>query len=80
MPFYKSNDRVDSWDHFDRHSIGTTLRFAWLPQRCYLSNKLLWLKFAYRRVAMWTGPGDPVFEYRWYHRAEYLVGKLKGNV
>jgi len=79
MPFYRSN-RVDDRGNFDRHNIGTTLRFAWFPERCYLSNKLLWLKFAYRRVAMWTGPGDPVFEYRWYHRNEYLIGKLKGNV
>jgi hypothetical protein len=29
---------------------------------------------------MWTGPGEPVFEYRWYHKDEYLIAKLKGNV
>ena len=80
MPFYNSRDRVDSWDHFDHHSIGTTMRFAWLPKRCYLSDKRLWLQFAYRKVAMWTGPGEPVFEYRWYHKDEYLIAQLKGNV
>jgi len=78
MPFYNSRDRVDDWDHFDHHSIGTTLRFAWLPKRCWLSDKRLWLQFAYRKVAMWTGPGEPVFEYRWYDKDEYLIAKLKG--
>ena len=80
MPFYNSNDRVDGWDHFDHHSIGTNKKFVWFPRRCYFSNKWLWLEFAYRKVAMWTGPGDPVFEYRWYHKDEYLIAKLKGNV
>jgi hypothetical protein len=44
----------------------------------WLSDKRLWLQFAYRKVAMWTGPGEPVFEYRWYDKDEYLIAKLKG--
>jgi hypothetical protein len=80
MPFYNSNDRVDSWDHFDRKSLGTQYKFVLWPRRCYFSNKLLWLENAYVKTAMYTGPGDPVFEYRWYHKDEYIINKLKGNV
>jgi hypothetical protein len=29
---------------------------------------------------MYTGPGDPVFEYRYYDKHQFLVNKLKGNV
>jgi hypothetical protein len=80
MPFYNSNDRVDGWDHFDRKSLGTQYKFVLWPRRCYFSNKLLWLENAYVKTAMYTGPGDPVFEYRWYHKDEYIINKLKGNV
>ena len=74
MPFYAENDS------FNRNCIGAQLRFTWLPTKCWASGKMLWLQFAYRRVAMWTGPGDPVFEYRWYHKDEYIIAKLKGSV
>lgn len=80
MPFYNSNDRVDDWDHFDRHSIGTQYKFVLWPKRCYFSNRLLWLEKAYVKIAMWTGPGDPVFEYRWYDKHQYLINKIKGNI
>jgi hypothetical protein len=35
---------------------------------------------AYEQTAMWTGPGDPVFEYRYYDKNEFLIEKIKGNV
>jgi hypothetical protein len=75
MPFY--NDGVDSWDIY---AISTELKFMFWPRRCYFSNKLLWFVFAYRKTAMWTGPGDPVFEYRFYDKNEYLVNRIKGTV
>ena len=50
------------------------------PRRCYFTNKILFLKYVYKQTAMWTGPGDPVFEYRWYDKEEFLVNKLKGVV
>jgi hypothetical protein len=67
-------------DIFKNYCIGTKLKFVWLPKRCHISNKSIWLKFAYRQIAMYTGPGDPVFEYRWYNKNEFLVAKLKGDV
>jgi len=78
MPFY-SHDRADSWDHFERHSIGTEIKFTYLPKRCYITGKWLWLKKAVRKVALWTGPGDSIFEYRWYDKDEYLFYKLRSE-
>lgn len=80
MPFYNSKDRVDSWDHFDRRSIGTEYKFMFWPKRCYFSNKLLWLEYAYKKTAMWTGPSDFILEHRYYDKNEYLVNRIKGNV
>ena len=76
MPFYR-NDRADNWDYFDRHSIGTQLKFVFFPKRCHASGKLLWLELAYRKTAMWTGPGDAIFEHRWYSKLEYIIEQLK---
>jgi phage-related protein len=53
------------------------LKFAWLPKRCLLSNKCIWLKFAYRGRAMYTGPGDPVFEDHWHETTEHIIWQLK---
>lgn len=47
------------------------------PRRCELSNKWLWLKKAYEGVAAWTGPGDPVYEYRWHSQDEHLIWIIK---
>lgn len=73
--FYK-----DHWnyDGFNRHCIDTRLKFVFLPKRCHVSGKLLWLELAYRKTAMWTGPGDPIVEHRWYDRHEYIIEQLKG--
>ena len=76
MPFYR-NDRADNWDYFEKHSIGTELKFVFFPKQSHVSGKYIWLEFAYRKVAMWTGPGDAIFEYRWYTKDEYIIEKLK---
>ena len=76
MPFYNSNGR----DYFDRISTEPEYKFMFWPARCYFSNKLLWLTYAYKKTAMLIGPGDPVFEYRYYDKHQFLVNKIKGNV
>lgn len=74
-------DQVYSKDEvFNRHCIGTQYIFALLPKRCAVSNKRLWFKFCYKRTAMYTGPGEPVLEYKFYDKTEYLLEKLKGNI
>ena len=52
----------------------------WLPKRCYLSNKLLWLKPCYR--AQWKygmflqlPDGDPPY-YIWVGERELLMYRL----
>lgn len=72
--------RDEFYSAFRNHCVGTQLKFVLWPQRCYLSGRWLWLCLAYRQAAMWTGPGDPVFEYRWYDRDEFLIARLKGTV
>ena len=67
-------------DSFRRNCIGQNLKLSLWPRRCHYSNKSLWLKRAYRVVAMWTGPGDPAFETRWVDRDEFLIKKIKGEL
>ena len=57
-----------------------SLRFSWLPRRCILSKKIIWLQRAYR--------GDSIIKYEpdmppisfWVRRDEYLMAILKGKV
>ena len=65
---------------FATYSIGTILAFAFLPKTCAISGKNIWLEYAYRRTAMWTGPGLPLFEDRWYDQKEYIIATLRGEV
>ena len=53
------------------------LRFLWLPKRSALTGRWLWLYRVYEGIAMWTGPGTPVFEFRYHEPAEHLIWKLK---
>lgn len=67
-------------DSFKRLCIGTELKFVFFPRKCHITGKILWLKQVYKQTAMLTGPGDPLFEYRYYSKKEFLVERLKGNV
>ena len=60
--------------------IGTELKFTWLPKRCHFTGKILWMKLAYKQTAMYPGPGDVIFEERWYDKKEFLIAILKGIV
>jgi hypothetical protein len=73
--FYNDNDRA-----FHARCIGTELKFVLIPKICYITGKYLWLKRAYKQTAMYTGPGDPVFEHRWYEKSEFLFERMKGNL
>ena len=67
------------WDNdisFYRKAIWRE-QFAWIPKRCNLSNKRIWLKKCMMGVAMWTGPGDPVFEFKWHDMKEHVFWMLK---
>ena len=65
---------------FKRRCIGWELKYSLLPRRCYYTGKILWFKLAYQGTSMLTGPGDPIFEFRWCDRQEYLFLKIKGTI
>lgn len=56
------------------------ITFAVFPHRCKISNKMIWFKYAYRATSMLTGPGDPVIEYTWLSKNQYLLEVLKGTI
>ena len=71
-------DMVDSYDPFyGNRYLGSNLKFAFLPKTCDISGKRIWLKYGYELSAMWTGPGDNIFEYRWHDKHEHIIWKLK---
>lgn len=66
------------YDTFAKFCIGTELKFVLLPKKCFLSGKIIWLTKTYKQTAMYTGPGDIIFEHRYYDKKEFLLAKLKG--
>ena len=70
----------DIYDGFKTHCIGTQLKFVFFPKKCHITDKVLMFEYAYKQTAMWTGPGDPVFEDRWYDKNEFLIARIKGDV
>ena len=63
--------------HFKRCIMGRKLKFTLIPRRCYVTKRILWLESAYCLTAMYTGPGTPVYDHRWYDKDEYLIARLK---
>lgn len=55
-------------------------KFAFFPKQCVISKKRIWFECAYKGTRMITGPGEPVFEYRWLTKEEFLIGRIKGIV
>jgi len=51
------------------------LKFAWRPHRCYISNELIWLTWAYcgRSLYIINTPN------LWMSKNEYLIRRLKEN-
>ena len=55
------------------------LTFVLWPKRCDLSNKWLWFRQVYKGTAVWTGPGEPVYEFRYHEPMEHIIWQLKYN-
>lgn len=66
-------------DNFEEHCVEIKLKFLFLPRKCSISGNLLWLTLAYKKIAMYTGPGEPIIETRYYDRHEYLIAKICGK-
>jgi hypothetical protein len=52
-------------------------KFCIWPKYCDISGRRLWFENAYRTTRMITGPGEPVFEHRWYSKEEFLILRMK---
>jgi hypothetical protein len=55
-------------------------KFILWPRQCEVSKKHIWLEYAYKGTRTITGPGEPVFEYRWLTKEEFVVAGLKGVI
>jgi len=55
------------------------LKLCWRPQRCYLTGKPLWGKYAYHGERWITGPGEPIVKHYWIEKTEYIIWQLKRN-
>lgn len=66
-------------DWFYRRCVGWELSFVWLPKRCNLTGRRIWLEWAYQGTGVLIGPGDSIFENRWHSKDEHLIFLLKGN-
>jgi hypothetical protein len=53
-------------------------KFVLWPKYCEISNRRIWLEYAYKGTRMIAGPGEPVFEYKWLTKEEFLLARLKG--
>lgn len=80
MPLDDTNWPNNRYNNWKSRCIGWQLRFCWFPKKCHFSNKSLWLSLSYKGTAMWTGPGDPAYEYLWVDRKEFVFQRLKGTV
>lgn len=67
-------------DSFKRHRIESRYARPLLPKRCIITGRWLWLNKSYKETAMWTGPGDAVFETVWFDKNAYLIAKLAGSL
>lgn len=68
-----------SYDHFWAKGPLIKKEWSFLPRRCYKTKKLLWFKPAYRASAIYTGPGSPVLEERWFDEKEFILMSLRGE-
>ena len=73
-------DKLFDNDPFKRRCAGWEVKYSLWPRRCYYTEKLLWFTLAYRGTSILTGPGEPIFEYRWCNKESYLFLKIKGTI
>lgn len=74
---YTNND--PEWDYTQRFNERAKFEYRYCiwPRRCYNTGRWLWLETAMRGRAVWTGPGEPVIDDRWYDSNEALIMMIK---
>jgi hypothetical protein len=52
--------------------------FAFLPKKCRLSNKTIWLEYAYKGKYTFVGPHDGMLSETYWHKTdEHLIWEFK---
>ena len=69
-------DQFDAYDPFDDRAKFEYLYCFW-PRRCYRTGRWLWMETVMRGRAIWTGPGEPAIEDRWYDSNEALIMMIR---
>ena len=64
-------------DFYRNRYLGAELKFAWFPEVCILTGNRIWLKYGYRLTAIYTGPGDPIYDHRWHDKNAQIMWLLK---
>ena len=73
---YRSSDEMNYSTWFERSL--DELKFCLWPRRCYATNRLMWLEFAYRsRRHFRAGDIDMITEDRWFDQNEFVIIMLK---
>jgi hypothetical protein len=70
------NPGVDTYDHFYHKAVWRSKFICW-PKRSAITRRWLWLQYVYEGTAMYHGPGEAVFEFRYHEPIEHLIWKLK---
>jgi hypothetical protein len=71
-------DILGDLNHF-YHRAQWKSKFALWPQRCVISGRCIFFETAYQGTAIYTGPGEPVYEHHWIEKNEFLLWNLKGK-
>lgn len=70
-------DSVTGKDYFWERCDWQYKLVLW-PRRCWITKQWIWLTRAHCAVRTITGPGEPIFEYRWVAKEQFIIQRLKG--
>ena len=79
MRYISNNPEYE--EYFYNKCSPAVLEFTWLPKRCAISGKRIWLKYGYKmtmktRVEFVWMLGSPEFEERWHDRDSHIFWRL----
>ena len=69
----------DYWALYNR-TTQWCLIFSFLPRRCEVTQRWIWLEQCYRGFTLITGPGDPVAQYVHLAKETFIVESLAGRI
>jgi hypothetical protein len=70
-------------DLFFYNNAKWKLKFVWIPTRCDLSKKIMWLTYAYQGTSTHYVISTTkllIVNTRWITKQEFIFGKIKGTI